>query len=64
MGLSGLSDEELHAWVQALSDRQGVPVKVSDARVREAVVVLLGGPVGGPRAHARRASTRPPAARS
>lgn len=41
--MGGLSGDELAAWVVASCERQGVPVKVTDAVVVSRVVVLLGG---------------------
>jgi hypothetical protein len=41
-----LSDEQLAAWVAASCQAQGLPVKVSEARVVEQVRVLLTGQAG------------------
>lgn len=57
MGLSGLPDERLLAWLRASTQAQGVPLTVSDPAAIERVRVLLTGGEPGPRAHARSAST-------
>lgn len=44
-----LTPEELAAFVAESCDRQGVPVKVTDARVVADVAVLLGGRGSGSR---------------
>ena len=64
MGLSGLPEDRLSAWVEASCDAQGVPAKVTDGAVLRRVVALLGGAADGTRAHARSASTRTDATRS
>lgn len=58
MGLSGLPAEQVRAIVEASRAAQGLPARVADARAVARVVVLLGGPPVGPRAHAQGASTR------
>jgi hypothetical protein len=64
MGVSDVPEERIRAWLEASCARQGVPVRVTDAETVRRVAALLGGPVDGPRAHARSASTRPAAGRS
>lgn len=64
MGLSHLSAEEVAALVEASCAAQGVPAKVTDPSLVRRVGALLGGPVGGSRAHPRSGSTRAAAGRS
>ena len=58
MGLSGMTGDELAAWVAQSCAQQGIPVKVTDVTVLRRVCALLGGPVGVSRAQARRARPR------
>lgn len=41
--MAGLTPEQVHEWVVASCERQGVPVAVSDAATVHRVVVLLTG---------------------
>jgi hypothetical protein len=61
--VGSLSDEQLAAWVAASCHAQGVPVKVSEARVVEQVRVLLTGQAGRT-APARTRGRSAPAGRS
>lgn len=64
MGLSGLSPDQIAARVAESCAAQGLPVKVTDPLLVHRVVVLLGGPVAGPRAQPRSGSTRTDTGRS
>lgn len=44
--MAGLSEESVRAWVEATFRAQGVPVKVTDARVVSQVAALLTGRAG------------------
>lgn len=61
--MGSLSPEALSAWVEASCRRQGVPVKVSEARTVEQVRVLLTGQAGRTAA-ARQRGRSAPAGRS
>lgn len=54
----GLSGDALAAWVAASCERQGVPVRVTDAGIVSRLVVLLDG--GPPAQRAKRAADGPP----
>ena len=49
----GLTPDELAAFVQRSCEAQGVPVKVTDARLLDDVAALLAAGTGGSRAPAR-----------
>ena len=58
MGLSGMSPEDLAAWVAKSCAAQGVPIKVTDPAVLRQVGVLLTGQASGAGARSACASTR------
>ena len=59
--MTGISDAEVWAWLQASCAAQGVPEVVSDPATVGTVAVLLTGRAGGPSAGAAgaRRATRP-----